>query len=74
MPQFDFYSFFSQIFWFSILSCLFYLMYLKLPLYNSAEVLKFRFKIMEDYSSFGKKKVTSVNLYDNIFVTIFGSK
>lgn len=45
MPQFDFFSFFVQIFWLSIFSCLFYLMYLKMPLQNTAQVLKMRAKL-----------------------------
>lgn len=45
MPQFDFFSFFVQIFWLSIFSCLFYLMYLKMPLQNSSQVFKMRAKL-----------------------------
>jgi hypothetical protein len=45
MPQFDFFSFFVQIFWFSIFSCLFYLMYLKMPINNSSQVIKMRNKL-----------------------------
>lgn len=45
MPQFDFFSFFVQIFWFSIGSFIFYLIYLKLILKNTAQVIKMREKI-----------------------------
>ena len=45
MPQFDFFSFFVQIFWFSIFTFLFYLMYLKMPLKNSSQAFKMRTKL-----------------------------
>lgn len=45
MPQFDFFSFFVQIFWLSISSCIFYLIYLKMPLNNSSQVIKMRAKL-----------------------------
>jgi len=45
MPQFDFFSFFVQIFWLSISSCLFYLIYLKMPINNSSQVSKMRSKL-----------------------------
>lgn len=45
MPQFDFFSFFVQIFWLSIFACSFYLIYLKMPLNNSSQVLKMRAKL-----------------------------
>jgi F0F1-type ATP synthase membrane subunit b/b' len=45
MPQFDFFSFFVQIFWLTIGSFVFYLVYLKLIIKNSSEVIKMRQKI-----------------------------
>lgn len=45
MPQFDFFSFFVQIFWLAFFSCIFYLIYLKMPLNNSSQVLKMRSKL-----------------------------
>jgi F0F1-type ATP synthase membrane subunit b/b' len=45
MPQFDFFSFFVQIFWLTIGSFVFYLVYLKLVIKNSSEVIKMRQKI-----------------------------
>lgn len=45
MPQFDFFSFFVQIFWLSISSCIFYLIYLKMPLNHSSQVIKMRAKL-----------------------------
>ena len=45
MPQFDFFSFFVQIFWLTVGSFVFYLVYLKLILKNSSEVIKMRQKI-----------------------------
>jgi hypothetical protein len=45
MPQFDFFSFFVQIFWLTVGSFVFYLVYLKLVIKNSSEVIKMRQKI-----------------------------
>jgi hypothetical protein len=45
MPQFDFFSFFVQIFWLTIGSFGFYLMYLKFFLRNSSEAIKIRQKV-----------------------------
>lgn len=65
MPQFDFFSFFVQIFWLSVFSCIFYLVYLKLPLKNSSEVIKFREKIKTGFSGLDKQVEISF-LYNNI--------
>jgi hypothetical protein len=46
MPQFDFFSFFVQIFWLCIFSCIFYLLYLKFPVAKSAEAIKMRGKLL----------------------------
>jgi hypothetical protein len=58
MPQFDFFSFFVQIFWFSIARCVFYLIYLKMPINNSSQVIKMRnkLKVFTSNSSAGLKK------------------
>ena len=45
MPQFDFFSFFVQIFLLTVGSFVFYLVYLKLVIKNSSEVIKMRQKI-----------------------------
>jgi hypothetical protein len=45
MPQFDFFSFFVQVFWFSVGSFVLYLVYLMLVLKNTAQVIKMRQKI-----------------------------
>lgn len=45
MPQFDFFSFFVQIFWLTVASCTFYLIYLKLPITSSSQVIKMRRKL-----------------------------
>jgi hypothetical protein len=47
MPQFDFYSFFVQIFWFSLACSIFYFIYLKFPLKNISQSLKLRLKIQK---------------------------
>ncbi len=45
MPQFDFFSFFVQIFWLTLGSCIFYLIYLKMPINNLSQALKMRAKL-----------------------------
>jgi len=47
MPQFDFFSFFVQIFWVTIAAISFYLFYLKFFLKNLGEVIKFRQKTLD---------------------------
>lgn len=56
MPQFDFFSFFVQIFWISISSCFFYLIYLKLPISYSSQVIKMRKKLKNFASETGIDK------------------
>jgi hypothetical protein len=63
MPQFDFYSFFVQIFWFSLISTIFYLIYLKFPLKHISQSLKLRLKIQKFASLIQLK---SNLLYNNI--------
>jgi len=55
MPQFDFFSFFVQIFWLSIFSCVFYLIYLKMPLTHSSQAIKMRNKLKALTSGTGVK-------------------
>lgn len=46
MPQFDFYSFFNQIFWFALFSPLFYLLLLKNLISKSGESIKTKEKLL----------------------------
>lgn len=55
MPQFDAFSFFNQIVWFSAASCLFYIVYLKLPIKTAAEATKMREKVKIFISSVSKR-------------------
>jgi hypothetical protein len=45
MPQFDFFSFFSQVLWLSFAITFFYLIFLKFFLTKSSETLKMRNKL-----------------------------
>jgi hypothetical protein len=45
MPQFDFFSFFSQVLWLSFAIVFFYLIFLKFFLTKSSETLKMRSKL-----------------------------
>jgi hypothetical protein len=68
MPQFDFYTFFVQTFWFSLITCFFYLMYLKFPIQNSSQVLKMRNKLQSLYSVSKGVNKSSI-IYQKILVT-----
>ena len=65
MPQFDFFSFFVQIFWLTVGSLGFYLIYLKYILKNSSEVIKMRNKI-NAFNSSMKKGDNSSPLYHTV--------
>lgn len=65
MPQFDFFSFFVQIFWLVIAACLFHLIYLKMPLNSSSSVFKFRNKYKTFFSNVAEK-IKSNGLYEKI--------
>lgn len=69
MPQFDFFSFFVQIFWILTASCIAYLFYLKVPLKNIAEVLKMRLKLKECTAKMPNK--TNKNFIYNSIVKYF---
>jgi len=74
MPQFDFFSFFTQTFWLSFAICAFYLIYLRYLLIKSSEVFKMRNKIKNFFSTFFKtnsQNKTSNLLYK--FLIIFHS-
>jgi hypothetical protein len=47
MPQFDFFSFFVHIFWLTIASFTFYLIYLRYFLKNTSEVIKIRQNVVK---------------------------
>lgn len=72
MPQFDFFSFFVQIFWLTIGSFVFYLVYLKLVIKNSSEVIKMRQKI-NSFIVKSKENTNSSFLY-NIVLGYFRSR
>lgn len=65
MPQFDFVSFFVQIFWFSLFAFGFYLVYLMQFSKNIAEVFKMRTKI-SSFANVMKHKIQTSDLYDQV--------
>ena len=65
MPQFDFFSFFVQIFWLTVGSFVFYLVYLKLVIKNSSEVIKMRQKI-NSFIVKSKENNNSAFLYNTV--------
>ena len=69
MPQFDFFSFFVQIFWLSLFTNILYLVYLKLPLNNSSRVLKLRNKL-KLFAIDSKVQSKKTFLYNSFFSAI----
>lgn len=70
MPQFDFFSFFVQIFWLTIGSFVFYLIYLKLVIKSSSEVIKMRQKLI--FFIARVKEITgSSYIYDTVLKYFF---
>ena len=69
MPQFDFFSFFVQILWLTIFSCTFYLIYLKMPLNNSSQVIKMRNKLKN--FALNTKIKSNNNFITNSFLSAF---
>ncbi len=65
MPQFDFFSFFVQIFWLTVGSFVFYLVYLKLVIKNSSEVIKMRQKLIAFIIKANENKSSSF-LYNTV--------
>ena len=66
MPQFDFDSFSTQVFW--SLSGFFYFYFLVLRYYLSliGEALKFRSKLVDSYSVKDKAQNTNLSMFDRI--------
>ncbi len=69
MPQFDFFSFFVQIFWILTASCIAYLFYLKVPIRKLAEIFKMRAKLKDCTEKMPKK--TNKNFIYNSVVKYF---
>lgn len=68
MPQFDFSTFFVQIFWLSIASWFFYFIYLKYIMVNIAQRIKMRNKIISLLNSNVNINLINKNaLYNLIF-------
>lgn len=65
MPQFDFVSFFVQIFWFSLSAFAFYLIYLIHFSKNVAEIFKIRTKL-NNLAGIMKHKIQLSDLYDQV--------
>jgi len=72
MPQFDFISFFTQLFWFFLAAFFSYLIFFKYYITIIAEVIKIRSKLL-DFARIMKKKIVSSDLY-NVVMRIFKNK
>ena len=73
MPQFDFFSFFVQIFWLVIAACVFHLLYLKLALVRLSQVIKMREKL-KAFSQKSNIPLRSGALYDHCVSSWFKRK
>jgi hypothetical protein len=69
MPQFDFVSFFVQIFWFSLSAFAFYLIYLINYSKNIAEIFKIRSKI-NSFADVMKHKIQLSDLYNQVMKSV----
>lgn len=65
MPQFDFVSFFVQIFWFLLTAFAFYLLSLIYFSKNIGQLMKVRSKIQE-FTAVMKDKIKTSDLYDQV--------
>lgn len=66
MPQFDFFSFFVQTFWLTIIGFAFYLILLKFPLNHTSQVLKMRNKL-KDFAAKTSSKSKNSFIYNAVF-------
>lgn len=57
MPQFDFYSFYTQILWVFIFICIFYLVYLKFPIKSLSELFSTRLQLLKAKGVFSGKEL-----------------
>lgn len=73
MPQFDFFSYFVQIFWLTIGSFVFYLIYTRYFITSSSEVIKMREKLKESSLLFTKYKNISFGYYSSV-IKLFRNK
>jgi hypothetical protein len=73
MPQFDFFSFFNQVFWISISVVFFYLLCLKFPLKNISESFKMRKKLLLLKSKLSKSFDKNA-IYKKLILIILNSK
>lgn len=65
MPQFDFISFFTQLFWFFLAVFFLYLVFFKYYAKTIAEVIKIRTKLF-DFAQIMKNKILYSDLYNNV--------
>ena len=72
MPQFDFISFFTQLFWFFLAAFFSYLIIFKYYIKIIAEVIKIRSKLL-DFARIMKNKIVSSDLY-NVVMRMFKNK
>jgi len=56
MPQFDFFSFYTQIFWIYIFICVFYLIYLKFLIKSLSELFSTRIQLLKSRIIFSGKE------------------
>jgi hypothetical protein len=70
MPQFDFFSFSSQVFWVFLSFIFFYFLSLKLPFVNTNEVFKMRKKLVF-FTNNLTKNFNKNTIYKKLFLNTF---
>ncbi len=72
MPQFDFFSFFVQIFWLLVGTCLLHLIYLKMLLIPISRAIKTRSKLKDIHNKIkSQEKIKPNALYEKIVILWF---
>lgn len=72
MPQFDFFSFFVQIFWLLVGTCLLHLIYLKMVLFQISRAVKTRAKLKDIHNKLkSQDKIKANALYEKIVLLWF---
>jgi len=70
MPQFDFFSFSSQVFWVFLSFIFFYFLSLRLPFTNTNEVFKMRKKLVSFTNNLTKNFNKNI-IYKTLFLNTF---
>ena len=74
MPQFDFFSFYTQIFWTFIFICIFYLVYLKFPIKNLSELFNTRIQLLKAKNLFSGKNFAETSKFFYFYQNVLSKR